>query len=82
MCTVLVEKQYGLSRGPCARPGTRSLNFHECDQAVDLCLVGCETRQDASEPQRILAERRPHPVVTGGCRIAFIEDEVDDAEHR
>ena len=38
--------------------------------------------QDAAEPQRILAERRPHPVVAGGRRVALVEDEIDHLEHR
>ena len=41
-----------------------------------------ELGQDAAEPQRVLAERRPHPVVAGGRRVALVEDEVDDLEHR
>ena len=80
--TVLIEEQDRLSRRARARPGTRCLNFHERDQAVNLRLLWCEPGQDASEPQRILAERGPHPVVAGGRRVAFVEDEVDDPEHR
>ncbi len=49
---------------------------------MDLRLLWCELGQDAPEPQRIFAERRPHPVVTGGRRVAFVENEVDDTEHR
>ena len=43
--------------------------------------LGRELGQDAAEPQRVLAERRPHPVVAGGGRVALVEDEVDDLEH-
>ena len=38
--------------------------------------------QDASEPQRLLAQLGPHPVVAGGRRVALVEDQVDDLEHR
>ena len=41
-----------------------------------------ELGQDTPQTQRILAERGPHPVVTGGRRVALVEDEVDDLEHR
>ena len=43
---------------------------------------GSKLGQDTPETQRVFAERRPHPVVTGGRRVAFVEDEVDDLEHR
>ena len=49
---------------------------------MHLGLAGRELRQNAAESQRVLAERRAHPVVTRGRRVAFVEDEVDDAEHR
>src|SRR5262249_30683294 len=38
--------------------------------------------EDADEPQRLLTELRPHPVVAGGRRIALVEDEIDDRQHR
>ena len=36
----------------------------------------------APEPQRVLAQRRAHPVVARGRRVPLVEDEVDDLEHR
>ena len=48
----------------------------------DLRLLRHELGQDAAEPQRLLAQRGPHPVVAGGRRVALVEDEVDDLEHR
>ena len=33
-------------------------------------------------PQRVLAQRRPHPVVAGGGRVALVEHQVDHLEHR
>src|SRR5437899_8539111 len=31
---------------------------------------------------RVLAQRRAHPLVAGGRRVALVEDEIDDLEHR
>jgi len=41
-----------------------------------------EGRENAPQPQRIFAKLGPHPVVARGGGIAFVEDEVDDLEHR
>src|SRR6202789_625743 len=41
-----------------------------------------ERGQNASQPQRLLAESRTHPVLSGGRGIALVEYEVDDLEHR
>src|SRR4029077_244157 len=38
--------------------------------------------QDAPETERLLAELRPQPVLTGGRRVALVEDKVDDLEYR
>ena len=53
--------------------------------ATRPCTSGSSRRQlgeDAAEAQRVLAQRRPHPVVAGGGRVALVEDQVDDLEHR
>src|SRR5712691_7900096 len=41
-----------------------------------------ELRQDPAEAQGVLAQRRSHPVVAGGRRVALVEHEVDHLEHR
>ena len=72
---VLVEEQDRLSRdGP-----TRALDR---DAWISMSATrpwtsgsrGRELGEDAAEPQRLLAERRPHPVVAGGRRVALVED--------
>src|SRR5204863_4819202 len=78
---VLIEQQHGLARWPEPRPRARRLDLHERDQAVDLRLRRHEPGQDAAEAKRVLAEGGSHPVVTGGRRVALVEDEVDDLEH-
>jgi len=79
---VLIEQQHRLSRRTYTRPRARRLDFHQRDQAVDLRLLGSEFGQYAPEPQRVFAERGTHPIVTGRRRVALIEDEVDNFEHR
>ncbi len=79
---VLIEQQDGLARGAGPRLEARGLDLHQRDEAVDLRLVGRQLGQDAAESQRLLAELGPHPVVAGGRRVAFVEDEIDDLEHR
>ena len=79
---VLIEQQNRLSRRPGARLRARRLNFHQCDQAVDLGIARGEPGQHPSQTQCILTERRSHPVFTGGRRVALVEDEIDDLEHR
>ena len=56
------------------------MNFHECDEAVDLRLVWSEPRENAAEAESIFAKRGTHPVFTGGGRVALIEDKVDNLE--
>ena len=72
----------GSPDGPTRALRARRLDLHERDEAVNFGLLRSELGQDAPETQRVLAERGPHPVVTGGRRVAFVEDEVDDFEHR
>ena len=79
---VLIEQQDGLSRWAHSRAGARRLDLHQRDEAVDLRLLRSELGQDTAETKRILAERGSHPVVTGGRRVALVEDEVDHLEHR
>ena len=49
---------------------------------MDFRLRRGEAGQDAREPQGLLAERRPNPVVPGCGGIALVENQVDDLQHR
>src|SRR5258708_20139548 len=49
---------------------------------MDLRLLRSEFGEDAAKAERALTEGRAHPVVTRGGRVALVEDEVDDLEHR
>jgi hypothetical protein len=78
---ILLQQQDGLAVRAHPRRGARGLDFHQRGQAVHLGLVRHQPAQDAPEAQRIFAQRGSHPVVTGGRRIALVEDQVDDLEH-
>ena len=77
---VLVEQQDRLALRADPRPDPRRLDLHQRDEAVDLGLVRGEPGEDPPEPQRVLAERRPDPVLAGGRRVALVEDQVDHLE--
>ena len=62
--------------------GARRLELHQRDEAVHLRLVGHQPGEDPSQPQRLLAQLRAHPVVAARGRVALVEDEVDDLEDR
>ena len=38
---------------------------------------GISVAEHATEPQRLVAQRRPHPVVAGGRRVALVEHQLD-----
>ena len=72
----------GSPRGPDARPAREAWISIS---ATSPCTSGSLRRQlgqDAPEPQRVLAERGPHPVVARRGGVALVEDEVDDLQHR
>ena len=74
---VLVEQQDRLAAGSEPRPQPRRLDLHERHQPVHLGLLRRQLGQDAAEPERLLAQRRPDPVLAGRGRVALVEDEVD-----
>ena len=49
---------------------------------MDLGLVRQELGQDPTQAQRVLAQRRAHPVVAGGGRVPLVEHEIEHLEHR
>ena len=85
VCAVLIEEQDGVSRRAHTCAGTRRLDLHERNQSVGLRLLQRQGArlQNAPQPQRIFAERRPHPILTDGRRVAtFVEDEIDYPKDR
>src|SRR6266850_7778206 len=49
---------------------------------MDFRLLRNQLGHDAAEAQRLLAQRGPHPVLARGRRVAFVENQIDDFEHR
>jgi hypothetical protein len=49
---------------------------------VHLRLGGRQFSQDSTEAKRVFTKGGPHPVIARGGRVAFVENEVDDFEHR
>src|SRR5262249_773938 len=75
-------QENGLSRGTDARPGTRRLKLHERDETVNFRFLRRELRQYSAQAERVLAESRPHPVITGGGGGTLVENEGDHLENR
>ena len=82
LSTILRQEQDGLSRRAHTSVGARGLNFHQRHKAVNFGFAWSKFSQDASEAERVVAKRRPQPVVTGGRGIAFIENQIDHFKHR
>src|SRR5947207_432775 len=78
---VLFEQQYRFPGRADPRPGARCVQLHQRDEAVYLRLGGEQLGEDAAEPERLLDQLGPDPVVAGGCRVALVEDEVDRLQH-
>ena len=49
---------------------------------MDFGLTRSKFRQDAAQTQRILTESRTHPIFSSRGGVAFVEDEVNDFQHR
>ena len=79
---VLVGQQHRRAVRADARLQPRGLQLHQRHEPVHLRLVGRQLRQDPPQPQRLVAQRRPHPVLARGGGVALVEDEVDHLQHR
>ncbi len=72
----------GSPDGPTRARRREAWSLHQRNEPVDLRLPRSELCQDAAEPQRVFAQLGSQPVVAGGRRVALVEDEIDDLEHR
>ena len=48
---------------------------------MDFGFTGKKFHEDASEPQRVVTEFFPHPLLSGRRRISLVEDQVDHREY-
>src|SRR5262249_45901829 len=79
---VLIEQKNWLPFGRRPRRETRRLNFHERDKPMNFGFFGREFGEHAPEAQSVIAEVGPHPIASRSCRVAFVENQVDDFENR
>src|SRR5580704_927982 len=79
---ILIEQKNRFSGGSDPRVQTGGLNLHERDQAVYFRLSRREFGKDAPQAQSVFAESGTRPVITRGCGIAFVENEIDDFQNR
>src|SRR3954463_6498209 len=81
-CPILFQQEDRFALRTSSGAEARGLNFHQGNQTMDLRLLWGQLRQDPSQAERLITELRPDPVVSGGGRVAFIEDEIENAQHR
>src|SRR5262245_60846622 len=79
---VLLQEENRLTIWTCARGGTRGVELHERDEAVNLRLVRHERGEHATEAHGVFAERRAHPVITRRGGVTLVEDEIDHLQQR
>src|SRR3989454_999642 len=78
---VLVLEQHQVAGGGAARRAARLLQEHQRQEADRLGLRQ-EVHQQAAEADRFAREIGAGQRVTGGSRVAFVENQVDGAQHR
>ena len=80
---VLVQQQHRLARrGRCARAPRDAWISISATRPCTSASSGTSSARIAAEAQRVLAQRRPHPVVARGRGVALVEDQVNDFQHR
>ena len=80
--SILIEQQDRLAVRADSRVRSRRMQLHQREQSVHFRLVRRESRENAPESHRFVAERGTHPVIAGRRRVTFVENEIDDFEHR
>src|SRR5215470_9288533 len=61
---ILIRQQDRLTVASTASHSARRIEFHESQKRVHFRLVRKKLRQHASEPQRLVAECSPHPLLS------------------
>jgi hypothetical protein len=81
-CAILLGQRHEGAVRPGACRQARCLDFHKGQQTEQFGILGHQPRQRAAQPLRLQAQARPDEVVARRGGIAFVEDEVDDLQHR
>jgi hypothetical protein len=79
---VLVLEQDQFAVGARTSLAPRVLQQQECEQAERLRLVRHQHRQELRQSDRLVAQFAAHERIAGRGRVALVEDEVEDGEHR
>jgi hypothetical protein len=80
--SVLLREQHDLAVVARARRAPRVDEQHQGQQPEDLRLLRQEPHEQSPETDRLGAEVLAHQLFAGARRVALVEDEVDDLEHR
>ena len=81
-CAVLVEQEDRLARRVGARRRARGVQLHQGQQSVRFGLVRRDRGEHTAHAQRLVAELGAQPVLAARRGVAFVEDEIDDLQHR
>ena len=80
---VLFGQRHECAVRPDARRKARCLDLHQGEQAEHFRdRSRHQPRQNAAQPLRLQAQARPDEIVARRGGVAFVEDEIDDLQHR
>ena len=79
---VLVEHEDRLARRVGTRRRARGVQLHQGQQSMGFGLVRRDGGEHAAHAKRFVAELGTQPVLAARRGVAFVEDEVDDLQHR
>ena len=78
---VLIGQQDQVAGGRGAGRAPAVVQQHQTDCGQHIRLVRHQVQQAASQTDRLGGQLATHQLVTVGCRVSLVEDEVDDAQH-
>src|SRR5207237_9280744 len=81
-CAILVQYKDRLSLSVDTRSRARCVQLHQGEQSMGFGLVRREDGEHAAHTKRFVAELRTLPIFTACRNVAFVENEIDDLQHR
>src|SRR4029077_18245944 len=79
--TVLLGQEDGFSGWSATRCGARCMQLHEREEAMDLGLIRKKLCQPAAKADGFHAQCCPHPLLSRGCGVSLVEDQVDHRQY-